>query len=417
LKDFSIKLKLDKSISDKIKFLCKEISTVEWSGVLFYTVEGSITDPKNMIIHCKEIFPMDRGTGGHTAYSYDETLVGFRMDNPETNVMKIGHIHSHNKMGVFFSGEDTSELTDNSQFHNYYLSVVVNNAFDIIGRVSFIGNGINTLTGRDEAGETYSRSITTSEEVMFFYECSVEKHDDIEVSDSFKQHVERIIEEDKKRIAAKPPIPIGGGSHQDWVNKMAQGAVAGNIRNHEPYKGVEQRVPRIYVDESVAFDKEDDNLADKFQGKVYSEAETLHLSKIEDFLIEVLLSYPGLQEEASVMNIKIIILDDAFSFLKGRIGKGTREAYFIFIMDNLPEIYEEFFTEELDEIDELELELFEQSEQSIVDDDQYENDLLIMVTQVEQLNAYYVNARTFYTLLLNTIQNIRDSKNGLGQTN
>ena len=64
---------------------------MEWSGVLFYDVVGTIADPTNMVIHLREIFLMDKGTAGHTAYNYDEELVGFRMDNPTTNFMKIGH--------------------------------------------------------------------------------------------------------------------------------------------------------------------------------------------------------------------------------------------------------------------------------------------------------------------------------------
>lgn len=412
MKDSTIKLKLDKSISDKIKFLCRQISEVEWSGVLFYSVEGSIIDPKNMIIHCKDIFPMDKGTGGHTAYEYGETLVEFRMDNPATNLMTIGHIHSHNKMSVFFSGEDTSELTDNSQFHNYYLSVVVNNVFNVIGRVSFMGYGQNVLSGKNEDGEQYTRTVTTAEEVMFYYECDVEKDDyKIEVPDNFKLHVERIIEEDKKRIASKPIPAIGAGSHQDWVNRMAQG----DVRNHQPYKGVEQRVPRVYIDQSVAFDKEDDNHVEKFQGHTYSEEEAKHASKIEDFLIEVLSSYPGLDEEMSALDVKTVVLDDMFSFLKGRIGKGTRDVYFKFVMESLPDIYDEMFGEELDEVDELEAELFTEVVQP--EDDDYENDLLIMIEQVSALNAYYVNARVFFGLLMTTVQNIRDNKDGFGQSN
>jgi hypothetical protein len=38
---------------------------------------------------------MHKGSAGYTEYDYDEEVVGFRMDNPESLKWKIGHIHSH----------------------------------------------------------------------------------------------------------------------------------------------------------------------------------------------------------------------------------------------------------------------------------------------------------------------------------
>ena len=40
---------------------------------------------------------------------------------------KVGHIHSHNVMRVFFSGTDMDELHDNAPSHNFYVSLIVNN--------------------------------------------------------------------------------------------------------------------------------------------------------------------------------------------------------------------------------------------------------------------------------------------------
>ena len=34
------------SILNKIKYLCKTIPNVEWSGVLFYSLKGSIKKPE-----------------------------------------------------------------------------------------------------------------------------------------------------------------------------------------------------------------------------------------------------------------------------------------------------------------------------------------------------------------------------------
>lgn len=52
--------------------------------------------------------------------------------NEHLEECRIGHIHSHNTMGVFFSGTDWGELEDNAPNHNYYLSLIVNNFMDFL---------------------------------------------------------------------------------------------------------------------------------------------------------------------------------------------------------------------------------------------------------------------------------------------
>ena len=45
-------------------------------------------------------------------------------------------IHSHHNMQVFFSGTDMDEIYTNAPNHKEYLSVIVNNKFDIAGKLS-----------------------------------------------------------------------------------------------------------------------------------------------------------------------------------------------------------------------------------------------------------------------------------------
>lgn len=387
LNDCKIKLELDKSISDKIKFLCKHISTVEWSGVLFYDVVGTIADPTNMVIHLREIFLMDKGTAGHTAYNYDEELVGFRMDNPTTNFMKIGHIHSHNSMGVFFSGEDTSELTDNADFHNYYVSVVVNNRFEVIGRVAFIGiNGNAVITGKNEDGETYTRPVTGTEKVMFYYDCQVAKDDYIlEVPDAFAARMKEVI----KKADAKPvttPKPSGAGTGQGyWLNNVWHPSPNGqNAPNLKKEYG--QQEPKRYINQDVLFDQEDDqtNQEEDDTAALYRE--------MEDFLVEVISSYPEITHDLQLNDEELVILDDAFYFLKGRIGKAKREAFFEFMFQAIPNMYETNFVSE-----------------KYTKEDNYEDDLLIMAELLDGLKTDYVNANYMQGMLLGMIQKIRDN--------
>ena len=131
----NVKVNIPKKVMDKINYLCTVISEVEWSGILFYSVKGSIKNPKKMTITLKDILPMDKGTAVTTEFTYDERYVEYLMNDPKRTDWKSGLIHSHNNMGVFYSGTDQQELLTNSKSHNFYLSVVVNNKLDIIGRI------------------------------------------------------------------------------------------------------------------------------------------------------------------------------------------------------------------------------------------------------------------------------------------
>ena len=147
---------MPEKILHQIKWLCKEISRVEWSGVLFYSMEGSITDPENLVFTLEHILPMHKGTSGYTEYELGEAVIEYMMENEESENWKMGHIHSHNTMDVFFSGTDMSELEDNAPNHNFYLSLIVNNFMEFCAKVCFIAeSGIAQFTAKDENGKAY----------------------------------------------------------------------------------------------------------------------------------------------------------------------------------------------------------------------------------------------------------------------
>lgn len=132
-----VQVNLSTKIEQQIKHLCKEIPSVEWSGIIFYTVEGDITDPNTFVITPQEILPLDKGSAGATKYQIDLRAVNFmeKHEAAEKNWI-IGHIHSHNTMGVFFSGTDDQELRTNAPNHNFYFSIIVNNAGQMTAKVA-----------------------------------------------------------------------------------------------------------------------------------------------------------------------------------------------------------------------------------------------------------------------------------------
>lgn len=130
----NLELRVNSILLEKIYVLCRSIPEVEWSGHLIYTME---TVEDTTIFHPYDIILADIGTTGHTEYEPDGMEMIDYMTKQENFInLKLGHIHSHNKMNVFFSGEDTGELEKNKDHFDGYLSVIVNNGMEIIAKFS-----------------------------------------------------------------------------------------------------------------------------------------------------------------------------------------------------------------------------------------------------------------------------------------
>lgn len=202
LTDTQIRLVMPERILNQIKYLCRDIAAVEWSGVLFYSIEGTIEDPENMVLTIEDIHPMHKGTASYTEYEFDDSVVEFMMDNETMEKgWKMGHIHSHNTMGVFFSGTDWSELEDNAPNHNFYLSLIVNNFMDFCAKVCFISEAVEqrelAFYSRNEKGEKYlhsSKASSVAEQQLIVYDCNIESPlTHVSVGDTFKERVAAII--------------------------------------------------------------------------------------------------------------------------------------------------------------------------------------------------------------------------------
>lgn len=187
------KIVIPDEVTNKIAYLCKIISEVEWSGILLYKIkEGSIKHPENLVIEIKDIIPMDRGTKTFTSFSLNETKRNFEdsiiedrhIDYCEKHedaiYWKMGLIHSHNTFDAFFSGVDISELQDNIKSHNFYLSLIVNNAMKPVAKIATLVEGESTgeyiFKGKDENGEDYVLKTTTGthkKQIMVDYDCDI----------------------------------------------------------------------------------------------------------------------------------------------------------------------------------------------------------------------------------------------------
>lgn len=188
----------------QIQYLCKNIPKVEWSGALFYTTEGSIEKPETFKIILKTILPLDMGSSAYTEYHLDDRFIDFiEEDFEERCTWKLGHIHSHNVMSVFFSGTDMAELNDNAPAHNFYLSLIVNNYMDFIAKVAFVGEAKKDIkevpyTAKNVDGHDYiieRQDFEVNTQKLFIYDCDISTaKNEISVSDQFSAQVAKIME-------------------------------------------------------------------------------------------------------------------------------------------------------------------------------------------------------------------------------
>lgn len=134
------------------------VHDVEWSGTLFYKVEGSLDDG-TFKATCIDIFVMDIGTGGSTMFKDNEDIIAYRVDHRETLLQAgvyEGLIHSHNNMNAFFSGVDDGTLISEGSDLNHFLSLVVCNAGQYVARVT---RKLKT-TIKAEAHVTYTKTVS-----------------------------------------------------------------------------------------------------------------------------------------------------------------------------------------------------------------------------------------------------------------
>lgn len=242
-----IPVQIPDKVLDKIKFLCQNMTRVEWSGIIFYEVKGTIRQPSKMRITIKDILLMDRGSPGATGFNWDGDIVEYRINNPETIDYVVGHIHSHNTMNVFFSSTDWEELNDNCPNHNIYLSVIVNNYMEMEAKIAFTAEP-NVFTCKDEEGKDYTMRINLAEgesitPYMFIYDCKLFfKKQDIPIDNEFRIRLAKVNnnadirdrEEAARRASSTSITHYQGGNHHN---------VSKDHQNSNSYAASKNRMP------------------------------------------------------------------------------------------------------------------------------------------------------------------------------
>ena len=120
------KLVIGDKLLEKIHYYCEKIPDEEWSGPLFYRVEGTVAE-NNIVVYADDMLVMNIGNAGFTSFLESPEIIGYRVDKELMVGYYQGLIHSHNKMNTFFSGTDTNTLRSEALDHNHFVSLIVNN--------------------------------------------------------------------------------------------------------------------------------------------------------------------------------------------------------------------------------------------------------------------------------------------------
>lgn len=124
--DTVYKLVIPKDVELKIRYLCNRVWDKEWSGALFYKVEGSFEDGTLKVV-CQDIFVMDIGNSVYTEFDMSPDVMSYMAQDPDLMDCQIGLVHSHNNMAAFFSGTDINTLKEEGMDRNHFVSLIVNN--------------------------------------------------------------------------------------------------------------------------------------------------------------------------------------------------------------------------------------------------------------------------------------------------
>lgn len=212
----SYKINIPLYVEKKIRILCREIHNIEWSGILFYRVNGSFEDG-TLEVDCVDIYQMDEGSTGYTEFDMSADVMNYMVEHPELISEDIfqGLIHSHNNMSTFFSGTDTGTLLAEGSDVNHFVSLIVNNAgvytAGITRRVSVVQKVSEEYTypSWKDSEKSGTREFTATKTYVQWFNLEVNKD---EVAKEDESEILNRIKEVRKLKASKPKYSSKLGS-------------------------------------------------------------------------------------------------------------------------------------------------------------------------------------------------------------
>lgn len=186
------KLIIPDLVQRKIREWCYHFPTKEWSGTLFYTVEGSFED-NSLVITCKDIYVSDIGSATYTEFEHNADIVAYQAMNDLLDCY-TGLIHSHNQMATFFSGTDRNTLIEEGMDMPHFLSLIVNNAGIYTAKITRrVSLQTSKITYPTFGGESKSEEVeSTVNEYIEAFPLEIDIQEDTSIKDEVTQRIKEI---------------------------------------------------------------------------------------------------------------------------------------------------------------------------------------------------------------------------------
>lgn len=114
-------LTISSKLENKISYLCLQLPSTEWSGILYYSV-----DSDNHTLIGQDVQLLDVGTSATTEFDITPEVISYMVENDLLDC-QTGLLHSHHAMSTFFSSTDMATLKKQGRERNKFLSLIVNN--------------------------------------------------------------------------------------------------------------------------------------------------------------------------------------------------------------------------------------------------------------------------------------------------
>lgn len=237
------KLTVTQELEKKIRFLCDKLPHNEWSGTLFYTIEGSFED-NNLHVICKDFFLQDVGESTYTEFQNDVDLAGYIAEH-ELWDCYTGLMHSHNTMATWMSGTDINTLRDEGAQRNHFVSIIVNNAGTytaaITKKVKSVFKGTNIVEYNTFDNVTINGKAVPFEEEKSYIEYYYLEITKEEIPITPKSELELRLEEVRK-------------SAKSYINRKI--GVPYNVSSNYKQPAQEYKYPTFFIEEEMGKSKE-----------------------------------------------------------------------------------------------------------------------------------------------------------------
>lgn len=199
--NLNVIININNDLLNKISYINNKTDRKEWSGILIYELEDdNIFKLKDTSINLVDVLLMDIGHETFTSFEYENTDILDIIDKYDitSGKRRMGLIHSHANMNVFFSSTDMDELVSNSKNHQLYLSVIVNNKLEVIAKLGFKINLVEIVNETIEVfGKVIKNKRDIKKETVGIIDCKINKQAD------YVEEVDKRIDELIKRKQSK----------------------------------------------------------------------------------------------------------------------------------------------------------------------------------------------------------------------